>query len=839
MTFMTTGILIALVNMAIGGSVYLTNPQRGQNRQLFILSLLLSVWTIWLFLGYSATTEYRYAFCIRIACYIVALTPFAFHLLFLSVENPNYRFLELLIQAKYSLIVSQCIGAMCFTDLLLVDVIMPGPLSSHKYPEAVPGIGYPVYNAYYPITFGFIIFYCSRRFRRFSGIQRTEFNFVLLGMALFVFLILLICLVIPSLTGKNQAQMYGPISIIALDGVLAYGIATERIMGVEHILRRAMSYALVTGYLILLYTGIWWVTNLGLAYFLQIHQSTIPHLIGALVMAFSMAPAHGTIQRFSDQLFISRQSLDVRRTVSEVNKMLQAISTMPQLLKTFSETVAKAIQTDSIELWLLSENGYEQKFPEKDKGFSEQAISQIPLDDVLVRELKSQRAPLIGYELQRRRPTEKNLSLTQRLTDLHAIQAVGIRSSHQLEGILLIGQKITRRIYSLEEIDTLQILCDQLAVALENAALYTQTQNSKIYNEILLDHLTTGVIGANAAGQISVINREAQRLTHLTPEQALDQPVEILPKTLGQALNVTIESGQGLKDQELLVTHNSNDDIPIRLSSSIFKGHTGNLLGALLVFNDLSDIKKLETQIRRTDRLSSIGTLSAGMAHEIKNPLVSIKTFTQLLPERYEDEDFRTTFSSLIGKEVTRIDTIVNQLLSFARPAKPILSPTHLHEVLNDTIQLVKQQLKNDGIILHYSAEAANDLMQADPNLLEQTVINFFLNAIDSMDEGGTLSVTTELIRGFSITGDPWQSGSSERRIRLNIKDTGVGIPPDDIKHIFDPFFTTKSHGTGLGLSVTHGIIHEHGGIIDVESELGVGTTFHIVFPLINEEVVA
>ena len=157
------------------------------------------------------------------------------------------------------------------------------------------------------------------------------------------------------------------------------------------------------------------------------------------------------------------------------------------------------------------------------------------------------------------------------------------------------------------------------------------------------------------------------------------------------------------------------------------------------MFNDLTTIKKLELQVRRTDRLASLGTLAAGMAHEIKNPLVTIKTFTQLLPERYEDPDFRETFSSLIGQEVKRIDSIVNQLLNFSRPAKPNLAPTHLHEVLDNSLNLITQQLRQKGITLVRAYSAAQDLVHADADQLNQAFINFFLNAIESMSGGGHL----------------------------------------------------------------------------------------------------
>ena len=168
------------------------------------------------------------------------------------------------------------------------------------------------------------------------------------------------------------------------------------------------------------------------------------------------------------------------------------------------------------------------------------------------------------------------------------------------------------------------------------------------------------------------------------------------------------------------------------------------MVGVILVFSDQTKLKKLEMQVRRTDRLASLGTLSAGMAHEIKNPLVTIKTFTQLLPERYQDEDFRDTFSSLLSHEVDRIDRIVNQLLNFARPAKPTLCPISLHGILDHCMRLIHEQLRQKHIFLEETLDADFDMINGDQDQLEQIIINFFLNAIDAMEGGGKLLVNTK-----------------------------------------------------------------------------------------------
>ena len=258
------------------------------------------------------------------------------------------------------------------------------------------------------------------------------------------------------------------------------------------------------------------------------------------------------------------------------------------------------------------------------------------------------------------------------------------------------------------------------------------------------------------------------------------------------------------------------------------------MLGALVLLSDMRTVRQMEAQIRRSDRLSSIGTLAAGMAHEIKNPLVPIKTFTQLLPEQYMDSEFRKTFSDLVLREVDRIDSIVTRLLHFARPAPAALAPVNLGDILNDAVTLLEQQVRGHGILLEKQFRADQDMIMGDRALLNQAFVNFILNAIESMDDGGTLTLSTSVIE---TKGQRYLPGSDSARslIRVDIRDTGSGIAPEDLANIFDPFFTTKSDGTGLGLAVSHGIIEEHGATVDVESDPATGTTFHFLFALIED----
>jgi len=233
-------------------------------------------------------------------------------------------------------------------------------------------------------------------------------------------------------------------------------------------------------------------------------------------------------------------------------------------------------------------------------------------------------------------------------------------------------------------------------------------------------------------------------------------------------------------------------------------------------------LKKSEAQMRRADRLAALGTLTAGLAHEIRNPLVAIKTFTQLLPERFDDIEFRDHFLKVTSGEVDRICSLVNELLEFARPSEPNFHEDDINEVAEKIILLVDNEARKKDIEI--TREYGKDVPPAmiDKEQIKQVLLNLFLNAIEATSENGTITFETALINKRDSIG----------YIQMKISDTGKGIPKDDLEHIFTPFFSTKHQGGGLGLSISHKIVEEHMGYIEVESTVGKGSTFCVYLPL-------
>jgi two-component system sensor histidine kinase HydH len=332
---------------------------------------------------------------------------------------------------------------------------------------------------------------------------------------------------------------------------------------------------------------------------------------------------------------------------------------------------------------------------------------------------------------------------------------------------------------------------------------------------------SAGIVAVDASRKVAAFNRPAERLTGLESSQVLNQSLEILPPALKSMFVETFESGAGIDERPISLGKTSRNGASAKASSIVLRNQEGALQTVLVLLHDLSPVKRVEIGLRRLDRLAQTGVLAASAAHEIKNALVAIRTFIEVLLERNQESEL----SNLVSHEIQRIDSILSQLLKFTGPAAAVMAPLRLHEVLDTSLKLIQHKLGTHQIKLVRAFKAENDGIQGDEKQLRQAFINLFLNAIDAMRMKGTLQVSTEL-----AASGVWSDKLSSKLL-LKIKDSGKGIAPEDLPHLYEPFFTTKPDGTGLGLAITRRVIEEHGGTMEVESEVNRGTMFTISLP--------
>lgn len=345
----------------------------------------------------------------------------------------------------------------------------------------------------------------------------------------------------------------------------------------------------------------------------------------------------------------------------------------------------------------------------------------------------------------------------------------------------------------------------------------------------VLQNIPTGVITLDRAGIITSVNRAAGRLLPLPMQDAVGRP---FPEGLGsyaklvELIGASLGTGASGRPLDVRLPE-AKPPVVLRVAVHKLIDHTNDWSGSLVLLRDLSELTALEEHLRRSDRLAALGTLTAGVAHEIKNPLSALQLNLQLLYDTAV-RDGRVSpdldrYHEVVRAELQRLKDIVEKFLNFSRPSRLTLAPVDLNRLVASTLDLVSEEAAGRKVHLYFSAQRPPAVIMGDPGPLNQALLNIILNGVQAMPKGGRLRIDME---SSGSNGKP--AGS----VALRIADTGEGIPPAHLHRIFDPYFTTRERGTGLGLFIAHKIIEEHRGAIQVASAPGEGTTFLISFPL-------
>ncbi len=329
----------------------------------------------------------------------------------------------------------------------------------------------------------------------------------------------------------------------------------------------------------------------------------------------------------------------------------------------------------------------------------------------------------------------------------------------------------------------------------------------EFFNREVVESLPSGLFTTDTAGSVLVFNRAAEKITGIKKSSVIGHRIDtVLPF-------FRFPFSEGRKE-DIIIADGVQKIIGINIST--LKGIDENFRGYIGIFQDLTQIKRLETEMKQKEKMATIGELSSNIAHEIRNPLASLKGSIEMLKEDTVGEGYKKKLMEIALKEMERLNRIITDFLTYSRPTPPEFKRFELHSMLDETIELLKNVEQNKGGVSIRKNYSGTLEVNADPQKMRQVFWNFGINAIEAMPEGGELIISTR---------------NTDRVVGITFKDFGVGIDGKDIERIFYPFFTTKEHGTGLGLSIAYRIIEEHKGSINVNSSPGVGTTFEIILP--------
>ena len=783
----------------VGLVVFAANRRRSANQAFFLLALTISAWLGSILEVFHSGSASDAAYWIRMASVTGGFSPVAISILRASIVQPGSSLVQMARRMPIWFLAYGLIAVYCFTPLYLLRAEIP----AHGIPNARYGSLGVVYPIYMLGSFASMLVMLLRDHRRSRGVTRAELEYVLAGVCCFVGAGIFTC-VVPLITHNSQVVSLAPLWFVTMNAVIAYGIATRSILSVSALLRRALSYLLLLLYLGAIYAGAWWAANFILGRF-SLDAAVAAPLVGTFFVALSVGRAQSFLQVFVRKLFINLHRLDLRGTLRSADRLLTQVTTTEDLLHAFVPLLGRAAGTDLVTVCLFDQNETKHVW-----STSETAAAQIEMGPLKI--FGDFSVPFALAAVSRTHGNASEREAAARLRAISGAVAVAIRNGPTPIGVVVLGEKLSGQVYDSDEQESVQLLTSRLGIALENARLYTEQRRSKEYLQSLLGELTSGVLACDRHGRITVCNGEAERILNQSSSAVVGESIEYLPSPFSIAFKDALAAGIGVRDQNGTPRIGATT-VPVRYSSQVF---TDPSQGAFLVFNDLTRVRQLEEQLRRSDRLAMLGTLSAGLAHEIRNPLAPIKAFVDLIPERAADPAFLRRFMEIVSAQVVRIERLISQLLSFSRAGVPRREDVACHRVLDDILALLAHDFTKRGIETATDFRALSDHIFADRQQLEQVILNALMNAAEAMPQGGKITVAT---------------GDAEEFFELKIQDNGPGVASDVLPHIFDPFVTTKESGTGLGLSIAYGIIIEHGGTIDI-TNAEEGATMLIRLPI-------
>ncbi len=683
------------------------------------------------------------------------------------------------------------------------------------------------YLALFFIAAASALWYCYRQAS--TPILRQQLKWITRGTILSITPFTLFY-VIPYLTGSMPTVGMSVLSLALLPLTFGYAIFRYRLMDVDLIFKRGMVSTLAAAAIV----GAYFAASAGIAELvrLQIPNSGSAGLVLAMVIAALLFdPVRKWIQERFDQFFY-RAHYDYRKTLIEFGRELNAETDLDKMLSSVVDRLSRTLLVDRMALFLATGEG-QQKFVLA-KSFGMTQTSGLDFD-FLGAPRPEMEAGHLFFDNTHLVPRETQ-SAQEAIARLDLNYYIPCRAQKHTVAVLGLGKTVEGDFLTSEDIELLETLAGYLGIAIQNARLYASLEKKvaeyerlKDFNENIVESINVGVLAVDLADRVESWNSQMEVMYALPRWQALTRPLsEVFPAAFVEEFyRVRQNSGIHNLYKFRLGTPTGESRI-VNVAIAPLVTRKFNVIGRLIIMDDITERIELEAQLSQADKLSSIGLLAAGVAHEVNTPLAVISSYAQMLSKQLQGDPAKGALMEKITRQTFRASEIVNNLLNFSRTSGTEFKDVDVNSIIMDTLALLEHQFKTAKIRVQDELNHHLPRITGNPGRLQQVFLNLFLNARDAMPEGGTLRVMTSNGEGVSVV----------------VSDTGSGIAQEHIRRIYDPFFTTKTtpqegqgRGTGLGLSVTYGIIQEHAGKIRVESRPGEGTTFYVDFPLTKKAV--
>jgi two-component system, NtrC family, sensor kinase len=681
-----------------------------------------------------------------------------------------------------------------------------------------------------------------------------------------------------EITPVMETLAYGPLILIPLS--FGYSIIRYRLMDVDVIMRRSFVHVVST----VAVGAIYMAVLLGVGDLVKFIWATadlnswktrVVVVAGMLVVAMLFAPIKNKLQVWADRWFYGER-YTLRTGLQDFGRTLSQTTALPQLLDSLVRRLSDMLSVRKVAIFIedaTSPSGFrlarasgidgEVSLPDNirniirlrsiGRGFI--SVNDLPKEELVSANVARARAlaqvtVAEGDDVSSSfsRPPLESVIESQRVIEPAAYHVspsdmdepvaqdelyyyVPCVVRDRMVAIIGIGRTTTGAMLTSEDTDLLRALSGYVAVAIDNSLLYRSEMEKaeelirlKEFSENIIESVNVGILVVDFDGRITTWNSALEEMFGIARERALRRNVrDILDRDLIETIqNVIGQEGWSLRDTRHIYKYNASteDGRPLTLNVSLapFEAARGVVTGTLVVIENVTERAQLEEQLVQREKLSSIGLLAAGVAHEVNTPLAGISSYTQMLLQQVPETDSKRKMLEKIQTQTLRASGIVNNLLNFSRTGDTQFREIDLNRVLDDTLQLLEPQLRNSKFEIARNYGAELPAAYGNASKLQQVFMNLVLNARDAMPAGGRLTINTRLV---------------DTSLVVDLRDTGIGIAPENIARIYDPFFTTKEvgQGTGLGLALSYGIIQEHSGRIFVESRPGEGTHFTIKLP--------
>ena len=545
--------------------------------------------------------------------------------------------------------------------------------------------------------------------------------------------------------------------------------------------------------------------------------------MAAIVMV--AAPVKNFVQEHVDRLFYGER-YDLRNGLLDFGRTLSATTALDPLLDSLVSRLQEVMNVGRVAIFIEdrhSKNGY---LVARSVGLDTPAV--VPPDfREMIRVRSAESGVVRADDLDLVSSTDAPVSARR---TLHYYVPCVVRG--RMVAVIGLGRSVDGALLSSEDVEILRTVSGYVAVAIENSLLYKDQQERaselkllKEFNESIIESINVGILAVDLNGCVTRLNSASEHMLDLRRDAAIGRRVDDLfsedfADTLKQVLGKDGWQLQEIRNiYKLHTATRANRALVLNIALAPLQDAQGQT-GALVVVEDVTTRISLEEQLQQREKLSSIGLLAAGVAHEVNTPLTGVSSYTQMLLGMLNENDPKHALLQKVRTQAERATNIVNNLLNFSRTGSATeFGEVNVARVMDDTIQLLEPQLRRSQIeiVRNYAKDAPE--VYGNAGKLQQVFTNLLLNARDAIPDGGRIVVSTSMAEDGSLIAE--------------ISDTGIGIAPENVAKIYDPFYTTKGvgQGTGLGLAVSYGIVQEHTGRITVDSTPGEGTTFRITLP--------